>query len=147
MKNIATIFFCSFLIFGCLTKSKCNALFPPSVEKETITTIIRKDSIIKGGTVRDSVIIYDSLVIKQLTERVTEIHDTSNNTLLRYYIDENGKLILECQSKDRLLSWLEKTTENNTTETRTKTDYWPWIFNIITLVFMVFLSIKISRKD
>jgi hypothetical protein len=140
MKNLFLVFLLNIVLLGCITKSKCNDLFPPTVEKETITTIIKKDSLIKGSTIHDSIYFFDTLVIKELKERVIIRQDTSGRTELRYWIDEAGRLRIECESKDQILNWLETYVSQNTLERRTEIPIYIYIIiGIQTLVIGILI--------
>jgi hypothetical protein len=115
------------LLTSCVTERKCNRLFPPTVEKETITTVIRRDSTIQGEKVTDVIHLHDTTVIRYITNNVTVRESASGMAELRYWKDAYGNLVMECESKDRQIEWHEQHRVTINTITRTVTPDWVWV--------------------
>lgn len=127
------------LLAGCISKQRCNELFPPSVHTEHTTTIIQRDSIIKGATVYDTLHLRDTLILRELRERIVIKHDTSGRAELRYWVDEAGRLRLQCTSKDATVQWLERHVATTTVETRKEMPTWVYFAMIAIVLFIIFL--------
>jgi hypothetical protein len=112
------------LLTSCVTEQKCNRLFPPSVTITTDTQFVPVNVQIPGATIYDTIRLHDSLVILQLTEKVT-IRETDNGRAeLRYWVDKYGNLVIECQAKDQIVELLNKYVTNNRVEVRNKIPEW-----------------------
>lgn len=114
-----TILLLPLLFAGCISKQRCNELFPPSVHTEHTTTIIQRDSVIKGGTVYDTLHLRDTLIFKELRERFVVKQDTSGRAQLKYWVDEYGRLQMRCTATDNVVRWVEQHKATSTIEQRT----------------------------
>jgi hypothetical protein len=90
--------------------SSCTTQQPTIINNEKETFIIKRDSIIKGSTVRDTI------TIDKVTNNVTIIRDSLGRTELRYFKDAYGRLVAECEAKDLTVEWLEKYVKEKKTE-------------------------------
>lgn len=90
--------------------SSCTTQQPTIINNEKETVIIKRDSIIKGATV------YDTITLENVTNKVTIIKDSLGRTELRYFKDAYGRLVAECEAKDLTVEWLEKYVKENKTE-------------------------------
>jgi hypothetical protein len=90
--------------------SSCTTQQPTIINNEKETVIIKRDSIIKGSTVRDTI------TIDKVTNNVTIIRDSLGRTELRYFKDAYGRLVAECEAKDLTVEWLEKYVKEKKTE-------------------------------
>lgn len=142
-----TIVLLTLVFSGCISKQRCNKLFPPSVHTEHTTTIIQRDSVIKGATVYDTLHLRDTLFFRELRERFVVRQDTSGRAQLKYWIDEAGRLRLQCTAKDATVQWLERHVETTTVETRKETLTWAWVALIIsTLLLIMSIMIYVEIK-
>ena len=112
------------LLAGCISKQRCNELFPPSVHTEHTTTIIQRDSVIKGATVYDTLHLRDTLIFKELRERFVVKQDTSGRAQLKYWVDEYGRLQMRCTATDNVVRWVEQHRASSTIEQRTAALGW-----------------------
>lgn len=136
-----TILLLPLFLASCISKQRCNELFPPSVHTEHTTTIIKRDSIIPGATVVETFNIHDTVFMNTIRERVIVRQDTSGRAELRYWIDENGRLRMECEAKDKMIEWVEKHTNTTTTERRTAANSWQGIVLSIVSLLAVVLAV------
>lgn len=136
-----TILLLPLLFAGCISKQRCNELFPPSVHTEHTTTIIKRDSIIPGATIVETFNIHDTVFMNTIRERVIVRQDTSGRAELRYWIDENGRLRMECEAKDKMIEWVEKHSNTTTTERRTAANSWQGIVLSIVSLLAVVLAV------
>jgi hypothetical protein len=141
MKNL--LIFLPLVLAGCYTESQCSKMFPPTTKTETITNVIQRDSVIQGGTITHTITNRDTIFMQ--TNRVFVKQDTSGRAELRYWMDEAGRLNMECTAKDAAIKWVERHVATNTTETRREDSSSTWL--IITCVvaaalvlFIYFLS-------
>jgi hypothetical protein len=73
------------------------------------------------------------------TNRVFVKQDTSGRAELRYWMDEAGRLNMECTAKDAAIKWVERHVATNTTETRREDDnIWWKVVAVIAAVFLGF---------
>ena len=119
-----TILLLPLLFAGCISKQRCNELFPPSVHTEHTTTIIQRDSVIKGATVYDTLHLRDTLIFKELRERFVVKQDTSGRAQLKYWVDEYGRLQMRCTATDNVVRWVEQHSNKATIEQRTAALGW-----------------------
>jgi hypothetical protein len=141
-----TILLLPLLFAGCISKQRCNELFPPSVHTEHTTTIIKRDSIIPGATIVETFNIHDTVFMNTIRERVIVRQDTSGRAELRYWIDENGRLRMECEAKDKMIEWVEKHSNTTTVEKRTAANKWQEIvFVIIVFVLVAILGVMLFK--
>lgn len=119
-----TILLLPFLLASCISKQRCNELFPPSVHTEHTTTIIQRDSVIKGATVYDTLHLRDTLIFKELRERFVVKQDTSGRAQLKYWVDEYGRLQMRCTATDNVVRWVEQHSNTATIEQRTAVLGW-----------------------
>ena len=112
------------LLTGCISKQRCNELFPPSVHTEHTTTIIQRDSVIKGATVYDTLHLRDTLYFRELRERFVVKEDTSGRAQLKYWVDEYGRLQMRCTAADNVVRWVEHHKNTATIEKRTAALGW-----------------------
>ncbi len=112
--------------------SSCTTQQPTIINNEKETVIIKRDSIIKGSTV------YDTITIDKVTNNVTIIRDSLGRTELRYFKDAYGRLIAECEAKDLTVEWLEKYVKENKTEIHTvEKKYIPsWLWIIVGILII-----------
>lgn len=110
-KRGLTLFFVAIL-----TMTSCTPIRTVTTTKtsDTITKYIRKDTVIQGATVRDT-ITFERWNTMQVNN-VRIIRDTTGRTELRVYKDAYGRLQLQCESKDQLFTWFEKFTRIRQTE-------------------------------
>ena len=132
-----TILLLPLLFAGCISKQRCNELFPPSVHTEHTTTIIKRDSIIPGATIVEAFSIHDTVFMNTIRESVIIRQDTSGRAELRYWIDENGRLRMECEAKDKMIEWVEKHSNTTTVEKRTAAYNWQCIVYVITVFILL----------
>lgn len=112
--------------------SSCTTQQPTIINNEKETVIIKRDSIIKGSTV------YDTITIENVTNKVTIIKDSLGRTELRYFKDAYGRLIAECEAKDLTVEWLEKYVKEKKTEVYTvEKKYIPWWLWIIVGILII----------
>ena len=110
----------------------CTTQQPTIINNEKETVIIKRDSIIKGSTVRDTI------TIDKVTNNVTIIRDSLGRTELRYFKDAYGRLIAECEAKDLTVEWLEKYVKEKKTEVYTvEKKYIPWWIWIIVGILII----------
>lgn len=88
----------------------CTTQQPTIINNEKETVIIKRDSIIKGASIRDTI------TIDKVTNNVTIIRDSLGRTELRYFKDAYGRLVAECEAKDLTVEWLEKYVKEKKTE-------------------------------
>lgn len=119
-----TILLLPLLFASCISKQRCNELFPPSVHTEHTTTIIQRDSVIKGATVYDTLHLRDTLIFKELRERFVVKQDTSGRAQLKYWVDEYGRLQMRCTAADNVVRWVEQHRTSSTIEQRTAALGW-----------------------
>jgi len=135
MKNL--ILFLPFVLAGCYTESQCSKMFPPTTKTETITNVIQRDSVIQGATITHTITNRDTIFMQ--TNRVFVKQDTSGRAELRYWMDEAGRLNMECTAKDAAIKWVERHVATNTTETRRELDnIWWKVVAVIAAVFLGF---------
>ena len=123
------------LFAGCISKQRCNELFPPSVHTEHTTTIIQRDSVIKGATVYDTMHLRDTLIFKELRERFVVKQDTSGRAQLKYWVDEYGRLQMRCTATDNVVRWVEQHNSTATIEQRTAVLGWQAVVLAISCLF------------
>jgi hypothetical protein len=112
--------------------SSCTTQQPTIINNEKETVIIKRDSIIKGSTVRDTI------TIDKVTNNVTIIRDSLGRTELRYFKDAYGRLVAECEAKDLTVEWLEKYVKEKKTEIHTvEKKYIPWWLWIIVGILII----------
>lgn len=112
--------------------SSCTTQQPTIINNEKETVIIKRDSIIKGSTVRDTI------TIDKVTNNVTIIRDSLGRTELRYFKDAYGRLVAECEAKDLTVEWLEKYVKEKKTEINTvEKKYIPWWLWIIVGILII----------
>jgi hypothetical protein len=112
--------------------SSCTTQQPTIINNEKETFIIKRDSIIKGSTVRDTI------TIDKVTNNVTIIRDSLGRTELRYFKDAYGRLVAECEAKDLTVEWLEKYVKEKKTEINTvEKKYIPWWLWIIVGILII----------
>lgn len=128
------------LLAGCISKQRCNELFPPSVHTEHTTTIIQRDSIIKGATVYDTLHLRDTLIFKELRERFVVKQDTSGRAQLKYWVDEYGRLQMRCTATDNVVRWVEQHKASSVVEQRTAAFWMPTIVLAIACLFAGLLA-------
>ena len=119
-----TILLLPLLLASCISKQRCNELFPPSVHTEHTTTIIQRDSVIKGATIYDTLHLRDTLIFKELRERFVVEQDTSGRAQLKYWVDEYGRLQMRCTATDNVVRWVEQHKTTATIEQRTAALGW-----------------------
>ena len=146
MKWLALTFISLLLVLqSCITQEQCNKRYPPQVKEIRETTYYKRDSVIPGSKVTDTLRITDI----QYLDKTRIIRDTTGRTELRLYKDAYGRLIAECEAKGISIEWLEKVVKNATTEVHTvKKKYIPWwIWVIFGIIFIPALlgSIKIIK--
>jgi hypothetical protein len=89
---------------------------------------------IPGETLHDTIRLRDSVVIRELTERVTVRE--GDKTELRYWIDAYGNLVIECEAKEQILDLVR--TYINTDKTVTRTESTPeWKFLVLALICLL----------
>lgn len=112
--------------------SSCTTQQPTIINNEKETVIIKRDSIIKGLTVRDTI------TIDKVTNNVTIIRDSLGRTELRYFKDAYGRLVAECEAKDLTVEWLEKyVKEKKTKVINIDKKYIPsWIWIIVGILII-----------
>ena len=110
----------------------CTTQQPTIINNEKETVIIKRDSIIKGSTVRDTI------TIDKVTNNVTIIRDSLGRTELRYFKDAYGRLVAECEAKDLTVEWLEKYIKEKKTEViNIEKKYIPsWIWIIVGILII-----------
>jgi hypothetical protein len=134
------------LFVGCISKQRCNELFPPSVHTEHTTTIIKRDSVIPGATIVETFNIHDTVFMNTIRERVIVRQDTSGRAELRYWIDENGRLRMECEAKDKMIEWVEKHSNTTTVEKRTAANNWQEIvFVAVSVIAVIILGVMVFK--
>jgi len=121
-----------YFIIILLFVSSCSTKQPVIINNEKETTIIKRDSIIKGATV------YDTLRIESITDRITIIKDSTGRVQLRYFKDAYGRLIAQCQANDLTVEWLEKYVKEKKTEIHTvEKKYIPsWLWIIVGILII-----------
>ena len=91
---------------SCATQHRCQEKFPPA-EKHTIErTIIKKDSLLKGATVHDTIsqTLWNNIPIyKTIVKK-----DTSGLAELTWYKDQYGNLVASCHATDRIIQRIEE---------------------------------------
>ena len=141
-----TILLLPLLFAGCISKQRCNELFPPSVHTEHTTTIIKRDSIIPGATIVEAFSIHDTVFMNTIRERVIVRQDTSGRAELRYWIDQNGRLRMECQAKDKMIEWVEKHSNTTTVEKRTAANNkWEIVYVIAVFILLTVLGVMLLK--
>lgn len=113
------------LLTSCVTERKCNRLFPPTVTVQSDTVFVPVTVEIPGETLHDTIRLRDSVVIRELTERVTVRE--GDKTELRYWMDAYGNLVIECEAKEQFVELLNRYVNTTKTETRTVTPDWVWV--------------------
>jgi hypothetical protein len=112
-------------------------MFPPTTKTETITNVIQRDSVIQGATITHTITNRDTIFMQ--TNRVFVKQDTSGRAELRYWMDEAGRLNMECTAKDAVIKWVERHVAKTTTETRRELDnIWWKVVAVIAAVFLGF---------
>ena len=110
----------------------CTTQQPTIINNEKETVIIKRDSIIKGSTVRDTI------TIDKVTNNVTIIKDSLGRTELRYFKDAYGRLVAECEAKDLTVEWLEKYVKEKKTEViNIEKKYIPWWLWVIIGILII----------
>ena len=134
------------LLASCYTENQCSKLFPPTTTTETITNVIQRDSVIQGATITHTITNRDTIFMQ--TNRVFVKQDTSGRAELRYWMDEAGRLNMECTAKDAAIKWVERHVATNTTETRREMDnIWWKVLAVIAGVFLgVFLFDRFKKR-
>lgn len=115
------------LLTSCVTERKCNRLFPPTVTERTDTVFVPVTVEIPGETLHDTIRLRDSVVIRELTERVTVRESASGKAELRYWMDAYGNLVIECEAKEQFVELMNRYVNTTRTETRTVTPDWVWV--------------------
>lgn len=122
------------LLTSCVTEQKCNRLFPPTVTVQVDTVHVPYQVTIQGETLHDTIRLRDSVVIRELTERVTVRE--GDKTELRYWVDAYGNLVIECEAKEQILDLVR--TYINTDKTVTRTETTPeWKFLVLGLICLL----------
>lgn len=134
------------LLASCYTESQCSKMFPPTTKTETITNVIQRDSVIQGATITHTITNRDTIFMQ--TNRVFVKQDTSGRAELRYWMDEAGRLNMECTAKDAAIKWVERHVATNTTETRRELDnIWWKVVAVIAAVFLGFFLFERFNKS
>lgn len=122
------------LTSSCVTERKCNRLFPPTVTVKVDTVQVPYQVTIPGEVLHDTIRLRDSVVIRELTERITVRE--GDKTELRYWIDAYGNLIIECEAKEQILDLVRTYINTGRTEIRTETvPLWKlWLLGFICLL-------------
>lgn len=141
-----------FLLFltSCITKEKCNERFPPQVKEVRETTFVKRDSVIPGAIIRDTIRL-DSIAYIQ---NFRIVRDTTGRAELRIYKDAYGRLIAECEAKGINLELLEKIIKEGKIEVHEiEKKYIPWwMWTLIglllpgTIYLLIIVIPKIIRK-
>lgn len=114
---------------SCITAEKCLQRFPP--KEITENTIIYKDTIIKGATVRDTIPV--------LTTETIILRDTTGRAELRFYKDAYGRTVAQCAALDQIVQNFNKETIKEKTEIK-EVKFVPWwLYSILGVT--IFLSI------
>jgi hypothetical protein len=108
---------------SCITERKCNRLFPPTVTVRVDTVHVPYQVTIQGETLHDTIRLRDSVVIRELTERVTVRE--GDKTELRYWMDAYGNLVIECEAKEQILDLVR--TYINTEKVEVRKNSVPWV--------------------
>lgn len=121
-----------YFIIILLLLTNCTTKHPVIINNEKETTIIKRDSLIKGAT------IYDTIRFETVTDKITIIKDSTGRAELRYYKDAYGRLIAECRANDLTVEWLEKYVKEQKTEIHTvEKKYIPsWLWIIIGILII-----------
>lgn len=130
------------LLTSCTTQRKCNRLFPPTVTVQSDTVFVPVTVEIPGETLHDTIRFRDSVVIRELTERVTVRESASGKAELRYWMDTYGNLVIECEAKEQIIELLNRYVNTTRTETRTVTPDWVWVV-VAAAVAMVLLCVVV----
>jgi hypothetical protein len=144
MKNL--LIFLPLVLASCYTESQCSKMFPPTTKTETITNVIQRDSVIQGATITHTITNRDTIFMQ--TNRVFVKQDTSGRAELRYWMDEAGRLNMECTAKDAAIKWVERHVATNTTETRREYDSPTWLIirYVVAAAFVLFIYFLLKRK-
>lgn len=123
----ALLFISIALLTSCVTKQKCDSMFPPQVN--TTTTIIQRDSVIQGATV------YDTLRLSSFHEypvdRWVTVKDTAGRAELRFMRDAYGNLIASCEAKDNLIKNAIQYTAQHESQVREVAYIPSWIWMLL----------------
>jgi hypothetical protein len=122
------------LLTSCITERKCNRLFPPTVTVRVDTVHVPYQVEIPGETLHDTIRLRDSVVIRELTERVTVRE--GDKTELRYWIDAYGNLVIECEAKEQILDLVRTYINTDKTVTRTESTH-EWKFLVLALICLL----------
>lgn len=122
------------LLTSCVTERKCNRLFPPTVTVTVDTVHVPYQVTVPGEVLHDTIRLRDSVVIRELTERVTVRE--GDKTELRYWIDAYGNLVIECEAKEQILDLIRTYINTDKTETRTETVP-EWKFFVVGLICLL----------
>lgn len=144
------IFILFLFLTSCITKEKCNERFPPQVKEIRETTFVKRDSVIPGAIIRDTIRL-DSIAY---IDNFKIIKDTTGRAELRLYKDAYGRLIAECEAKGINLELLEKIIKEGKIEVHEiEKKYIPWwIWTAIglllpgTIYLLIIVIPKIIRK-
>jgi hypothetical protein len=134
------------LLASCYTESQCSKMFPPTTKTETITNLIQRDSVIQGATITHTLTSKDTIFMQ--TNRVFVKQDTSGRAELRYWMDEAGRLNMECTAKDAAIKWVERHVATNTTETRREGGFSTWLIitYVVAAALVLLLYFLFKRK-
>jgi len=122
------------ILQSCITQEECTKRFPPQVKEIRETTYVKRDSVIPGAIIRDTLTLESIQYIKD----VKIIKDTTGRAELRLYKDAYGRLIAECQAKDIDITWFEQQIKDYTEKIQTvKEKYIPaWLWIILGIIIV-----------
>lgn len=122
------------ILQSCITQEECTKRFPPQVKEIRETTYVKRDSVIPGAIIRDTLTLESIQYLKD----VKIIKDTTGRAELRLYKDAYGRLIAECQAKDIDITWFEKQIKDYTEKINTvKEKYIPaWLWIILGIIIV-----------
>jgi len=124
------------LLTSCISQNRCNRLFPPSVTVKVDTVYTPVQVEIPGETITEVVRITDSLIIKELTERVTVRETDQGRAELRYWVDSYGNLVIECEAKDKVIEYMRAQINTQTVEVRKEAD-WKYYALVAAVAFVM----------
>jgi hypothetical protein len=136
---------------SCVTQERCNQKFPPTTVTEYLERVVYRDTVLPGAIVRDTVLLNDTLVIRELRTNVREVRDTANSVELRIWIDRYNQLQATCEALEKKVTVKDTHSTTTTTERiKEKPSWWvknaPWVLFAVAFIALVFVGVSNFRR-
>jgi hypothetical protein len=150
-KHFAMPLVISMLAASCVTQKKCNQKFPPTTVSEYLEKVVVRDTIIPGALVIDTILLNDTLVIRELRTNVRVVRDTANNVELRIWIDKYNQLQATCEALEKKIQITETHKTTNTHERVIEPPskllkHLPWLLFALAFAALVYVAASQIRR-